>query len=156
MNKASVLDFICSWEKELSGSTRPYKDHTNKGECSRCGECCSTFLPVTEQDISAIKEYIKANNIQPCYHGTGAELDTYCPFLDNKKSCMIYEVRPLICRFFKCSRKHLPQRKQKAFINKNMRYVNLWAELFNDHSIDGCFSKIKEVFYHAVSNRKKL
>ena len=156
MSKASVSDFYYDQAKGMNSSTRSYEDRTNNGECSKCGECCNTFLPLTEQDVSTIKEYVKANNIQPCYHGTGAELDAYCPFLDSNKRCKIYEVRPLICRFFKCSRKHLPPRQQKAFINKNMRYANLWAEIFNDYRLDFLFSKLKEVFNNAAINRKKF
>lgn len=95
----------------------PHKvvDCTINGQCSQCGGCCSNTLPLTPQEIIAIKQYVKANNIQPS-HAPGLLLrrectyDNTCPFLDHTKSkekCKIYEVRPHICRTFICSDKDL-------------------------------------------------
>lgn len=89
------------------------------------------ILPITKEDIAVIKEYIKTNNIKPYYHGVkGADdiIDEICPFLNSAKKCSIYEVRPLICRFFKCNRKRIPVRQQNFFAKQKFSYTNLWAE----------------------------
>ena len=85
-------------------------DHTNKGACSNCGECCSSLLPVSDDEIKQIRQYIKSHNIKPKPRARGPVIkrmiDLTCPFLDVSKEqkCMIYEVRPLICKKFTCSK----------------------------------------------------
>lgn len=85
-------------------------DHTNKGACSNCGECCSSLLPVSDDEIKQIRQYIKSHHIKP-KSGVRAPMtnhmiDLTCPFLDvgREQKCMIYEVRPLICRKFTCGK----------------------------------------------------
>lgn len=36
-------DYFTQWQKDLNSDTAPYKDYTNKGQCSNCDECCGTF-----------------------------------------------------------------------------------------------------------------
>lgn len=72
-------------------------------QCPGCGACCSSLLPVSDGEIKRIRKYIRKHNITPSQHLT----ETKCPFLDITKSkdkCMIYEVRPWICRVFSCSK----------------------------------------------------
>ncbi|MBQ6908995.1 MAG: YkgJ family cysteine cluster protein [Synergistaceae bacterium] len=149
-------DYFTQWQKDLNSDTAPYKDYTNKGQCSNCGECCGTFLPVTKEDIAVIKEYIKTNNITPCYHGAKDAdyiIDEICPFLNSAKKCSIYEVRPLICRFFKCNRKRIPARQQNFFAKQKIFYTNLWAEFFDDHRADVIFEKVRAIFEASAINK---
>ncbi|MGN1105715.1 MAG: YkgJ family cysteine cluster protein [Huintestinicola sp.] len=63
--------------------------------CKNCGKCCGT-IPATPEEISKIVDYINENDITP----SGSYKST-CPFRDNRqKKCLIYPVRPLICRLF--------------------------------------------------------
>ena len=67
------------------------------GKCSDCGNCCSNCLPLTQAEIKVIKKHIRKNHILPEQH---------TPFRDEiNKRCKIYEVRPAICKFFKCDGK---------------------------------------------------
>jgi len=79
------------------------------GECSCCGQCCSNYLPLTQEEIKQIKYYIKKHGIKAQNHliPTTAMADLTCPFLDNskEKKCTIYEVRPRVCRDFICDPK---------------------------------------------------
>lgn len=86
-------------------------DYTDcEGNCSGCGNCCPNMLPLSQNEIQVIKRYIKKYNIKP--HTlrlpvANAFLDITCPFLsaDKKKDrCMIYHVRPYICRVFQCNK----------------------------------------------------
>lgn len=63
--------------------------------CNNCGGCCGP-VPIDNKEYEKIKEYCVKNKIKPILY-----LDYTCPFRDEKlKSCMIYEVRPTICKLF--------------------------------------------------------
>lgn len=107
-------------------------DMTVNGKCSGCGECCAALLPITDAEEEQIIRYMRKHNIKP--HAKAAifsvpSFDITCPFLDitkKKDRCMIYNVRPTICRSFICNK---PERvKQKSFLNKvrYMKPVNMW------------------------------
>lgn len=89
-------------------------DLTCNGKCTGCGSCCSNILPMTEDEIRTIRQYIKRYNIKEqkrLLPTVNANLDMICPFLDNSKKfdkCMIYKVRPKICRDFICDPKQRP------------------------------------------------
>ena len=82
-------------------------DMTQNGECTNCGGCCSDYLPVSNEEITQIKKYIKANGIKEQKHfiptAVPTTFDMTCPFRNNtERVCVIYAVRPAICRDFKC------------------------------------------------------
>lgn len=65
-------------------------------KCTNCGRCCGV-IPATVPEVNAIRNYIAVNGITPIRHGDGVT----CPFRDDKnKKCLIYPVRPVICRLF--------------------------------------------------------
>lgn len=79
------------------------------GVCSECGNCCSRYLAMNNKEINTIRAYIKKHGIKQQKHSVNVlanpVFDATCPFLDDTKpnhKCTIYEVRPLICREFKC------------------------------------------------------
>lgn len=83
-------------------------DLTDNGECTGCGACCGSMLPVSAEEIRTIQRYVKRHGIKP-YVDRGPwsnfDFDLTCPFLDRgkkDKKCRIYEVRPFICRMFNC------------------------------------------------------
>lgn len=78
-------------------------DFSCNGKCSNCGSCCSAILPMTDKEIKRIIAYVKKHGIKErrlrIYNGA----DLTCPFRDNtNKKCLIYDVRPEICRTFLC------------------------------------------------------
>ena len=80
------------------------KNLTNNGICSNCGECCSDILPLSTQEIVEIDKYLKTHKVErhnlPLVDG---RIDALCPFRNKfMKKCDIYEVRPYICKMFKC------------------------------------------------------
>ena len=75
------------------------------GNCSCCGECCAATLPLTRKEEKTIRKYIKDNNITPEFFQNETDMNLQCCFYDRtNKCCKIYEVRPSICRSFKCNR----------------------------------------------------
>ncbi len=80
-------------------------DFTNNGRCSGCGNCCSNILPVSDAEVKRIREYIRKHGIkeQKKLYANPDSLDMTCPFRDDaNRKCTIYEVRPAICRVYKC------------------------------------------------------
>ena len=95
------------------------------GNCSRCGECCAATLPITKTEEKKIKEYISKNNIEPEFFQNDDSINLQCCFYDRtNKVCKIYEVRPSICRTFKCNKpveeleKEKEEAHKKAYWNK--------------------------------------
>ena len=80
---------------------------TKDGKCTRCGACCGDLLPIGDNDILRIRNYLKLHPVQECRHlaptSSPTEDDT-CPFRDNdRRICTIYAARPEICRDYICS-----------------------------------------------------
>jgi Fe-S-cluster containining protein len=64
--------------------------------CKNCGECCG-IVPISIKEYETIKNYCIGNNIKPLQKQTFFD----CMFRDNKKGlCLIYDVRPTICKLF--------------------------------------------------------
>lgn len=87
---------------------------TDNGKCKGCGACCSNILPMTQDEIRIIRQYIKKNGIKEqkrLIPTVNTNIDMTCPFLDNSKKCekcTIYDVRPRVCRDFICDPKQRP------------------------------------------------
>ena len=83
-------------------------DFTTDGACSQCGQCCGDILPLSQKEIDQIRRYVRKNGIKAEVHcpPTVAPVADYtCPFRNEMlKKCNIYEIRPLICRDFICSK----------------------------------------------------
>ena len=85
----------------LARVTEVTDNHTGRGTCYSCGECCSRFLPMTRVEAMGIRAYAAANGIAP--RPECADYDLMCPWLDlGTRTCMVYEVRPQICRVYRC------------------------------------------------------
>lgn len=99
------------------------------GNCSRCGECCAATLPITENEEKKIREYIKANKVEPEFFQKGNDINLQCCFYDREnKICKIYEVRPSICRTYKCDKPKLLLEEEKKFAHK----IAYWNSLKRD------------------------
>lgn len=100
---------------------------TKDGKCVSCGNCCTAILPVTKEELKAIKRYIKRKHIKPVKN-SNVDLDLTCPFRNNtEKKCNIYEVRPTICRDFKCDKpqKLIDETKEKYNYDNRFHTVNM-------------------------------
>ena len=83
-------------------------DFSENGQCSRRGNCCSSLIPVSPKEIRAIAKYVRKHGITAKLPEGETLIYMHCPFLQpdperpDRKTCMIYEVRPSICRCFSC------------------------------------------------------
>ena len=96
---------------------------SDNGKCISCGNCCTALLPMTKSELKEIQRYIKKKHIQIEKH-YGADFDLTCPFRnEEKKMCMVYKIRPQICRDFKCDK---PQKKVEE-VKEHYSYDNRFS-----------------------------
>lgn len=101
------------------------KNNSICGKCSCCGECCTPFLPICQEELDIIQKYIIENNIKPNKAALVMQNTLTCPYYDGKK-CMIYKVRPLICKEFYCYKEPDIKMAMK-FKDKKYIPVNMWS-----------------------------
>lgn len=111
--------------KELAEGNVEIVNNTICGKCSKCGECCSPFLPICQDELNIIQKYIIDNNIKPQTQLLVMQNRLACPYYDGKK-CLIYEVRPLICKEFYCNKK-MDMEMASKFQGKKYIPVDMWA-----------------------------
>ena len=108
-------------------------DYTNNGKCSNCGECCSNCLPISNGEIKRIRAYIKEHKIREQRHNALVGVDMTCPFRDDvNKKCLIYEIRPSICRQFMCNHTKEDIMKAKFDFHHSYRVVFMRSEFFGN------------------------
>lgn len=90
------------------------------GRCSNCGNCCTEMIPLTVSEVKLIKAYVKEKHIEPDYEVFSDKgINLLCPFRDMENhKCKIYEVRPKICRVFKCN-----QDERTINVHKNSAHL---------------------------------
>lgn len=121
------------------------KDFTKDGKCSNCGSCCSDILPLSKAEIARIKRYIKENNIKEQRHNI-AEVDLTCPFRDEaNRKCLIYPIRPQICRSFVCNHEAIDIEREKAKFHLRNNVCFMRNEFFgNSEDIEFFISLTKK------------
>lgn len=66
--------------------------------CKQCAHCCNHIIWFKPEN-EIIREYIKNFNLQKTIEINIQQDDKEkCPFLKNNK-CLVYPVRPIVCRF---------------------------------------------------------
>ena len=123
------------------------------GTCSKCGNCCTNFLPVTKKEVFKIKQYVKDNNIQAENRIFGNNIIMQCPFLNQQtKECIIYKVRPFACRDFLCSHEDWKKRREIYMQRADYNGVNN-----NVYSMDELIYGNREFFdYYLIDMCRQL
>lgn len=108
-------------------------DFTVNGKCSNCGQCCSNMLPMSKREVKRIKAYIKQHDIKEQRHNVLVGIDMTCPFRDEaNRKCLVYEVRPAICRQFMCNHTHEDIMKAKFNFHEINQIVFMRHEFFGN------------------------
>lgn len=114
-NRISITNFTCN------------------GKCSGCGQCCGDILHLTKKEIKEIDKYLKTHKVEPTPRSIMVDYDNTCPFRDNaNKICKIYEVRPEICRVYKCDKTPEEALRNREFTNNNKLPRSMRELFFND------------------------
>lgn len=125
--------------EEMKDDLATVTDYTKNGECSQCCKCCANLLPLSLGEVNRIKRYVKEHNIKENVHKppiVGKFVDMTCPFRDDvRKICTIYEVRPMICKDFRCDKaaKDIQASKRLYYARRNP--VDLRKEIFRNVNV---------------------
>lgn len=113
------------------------QDHTCGGKCSGCGECCGNFLPMSNDEVLAIHRYLKRHPVKEQRHNAMMGVDATCPFRDEKaRKCLIYSIRPGICRSFMCNYALDDLAENKELFHRKNTIVDLRREFFGNCECD--------------------
>lgn len=67
-------------------------------DCACCGHCCElNVLAITPQERDAMHRCIQRKGVSPIDYGGAC-----CPLRSAEGTCMIWEVRPQVCRLHHC------------------------------------------------------
>lgn len=110
-------------------------DFTKDGKCSSCGQCCVDAIPLSEEEVHTIKAYIRKHGIKEQRHSL-TRFDFTCPFRnEEKRTCEIYEVRPAICRAFKCNNTEDQIERDKIYFHSINKVVYMRSEFFGNNEL---------------------
>ena len=123
-------------------------DFTVDDKCSGCGACCADLLPLSDAEVRRIKAYVKKHNIKEQRHTILVETDLTCPFRDDaNQKCLIYPIRPAICRSFVCNKKPDENTAIRDNLHKVNRVVCMRNEFFgNREDVEYLGKMLKAVF----------
>lgn len=112
-------------------------DYTIRDKCSNCGACCSDFLPLSDNDIRRIRKYITEHHIKEQRHNYIQGYDMTCPFRDEaNKKCLIYKIRPAICKQFMCNHTIKDIQKAKKLFHQKYAPVNMRAVFYGNNELE--------------------
>ena len=104
---------------------------TENGQCSRYGNCCASVIPVTEKEKARLKQYAADHGIEPKLPSFPCSiLYLLCPFFSKaEKKCLAYDVRPAVCRVFRCDKISVENIQRYARSNDDGPSIptNLWT-----------------------------
>lgn len=119
--KTNVIEIL----KNIAEGNTEIIDNSVCGNCSKCGECCTNFLPVSQKEVEKIQKYVIEHKIRPQKQMLVMQNRLSCPYYDGKK-CLVYEVRPLICKEFYCYKKPSIETAKEMTKEERMT-VNMWG-----------------------------
>lgn len=130
-------------------------DFTVGGKCSNCGACCSGVLPIAKADVDRIKAYLRAYEIREQRREGRQGVDLTCPFRDEMhKKCLIYEVRPAICRQFMCNYTIDDLRAAKRFFHDRHDVVFMRGEFFGNREVENYIAELNGLARQAMGGGK--
>ena len=94
------------------------------GKCSRCGQCCGAYLPLSRLEAAKMEYLYKSSRrirdrVDMLYNEDKIFSDSFnvkdidnlymtCPFFDYiDKKCLIYDNRPKVCLLFHCDEEEM-------------------------------------------------
>ena len=119
--KTTIKEIV---ETIINGNVK-ITDNSVCGRCSKCGECCTNLLPISQKELDTIQKYVIENKIRSQAQILVMQNRLTCLYYNGKK-CLIYEVRPLICKEFYCYKKPNTETSKK-FANDEYITVDMWS-----------------------------
>ncbi len=111
-------------------------NHVPSGSCSGCGNCCFESVGASYTEAFNIYLHLKDKNLLD-EKLLGKMLEYYfdiytqrhrCPFLNEKKLCIVYSVRPLNCRIYGHWTKKQYNENYKRLQKENRKTAEIFKE----------------------------
>lgn len=131
-------------------------DLTKNGKCSRCGQCCSNFIPLTSSELKELQELTKTDIEVQLKTDDKGRVYMLCPFLimtqdSNETRCSIYDKRPSVCKMFRCDGKL----DTKYFKKDSYIVTDLMKDVIHyDYQKDNGMTYEEAMDYHIQNCRK--
>lgn len=94
-------------------------------DCKNCNECCTITASVSKAELKAMKRYVSRHKDVKRLINKNVEnmvslgVNMYCPFSDKEtKKCLVYPVRPEVCKEFHCAKEKTDKFKRIVRSNK--------------------------------------
>ncbi|MBP3914591.1 YkgJ family cysteine cluster protein [Clostridium sp.] len=105
--KSSVSEFL---QHQINGKVVDLKNPN----CNNCNECCSLLSMITPEEYQFYLKYFSTDKKGREIFKQGVtrwveisrKLNSFnmmCPFISKTKRCLIYQIRPKVCKEFHCS-----------------------------------------------------
>ena len=105
--KSSVGEFL---QHQINGKVIDLKNPN----CNNCNECCSLLSMITPEEYNFYLKYFSTDKRGREIFKQGVtrwveigmrsnSFNMMCPFISKTKRCLIYQIRPRICKEFHCS-----------------------------------------------------
>lgn len=121
-------------ENNTKMNTIHITNYTCEGKCSGCGRCCGDILHLSKKEIKEIDKYLKKHKVEATPRNIMFAYDNTCPFRDEEKRiCKIYEVRPQICRVYKCDKTPEETFENREFNNQTRLTRSMRNLFFKDN-----------------------
>lgn len=131
-------------------------DLTKNGKCSRCGQCCGNFIPLTSSELKELQELTKTDIEVQLKTDDKGRVYMLCPFLimtqdSNETRCSIYNKRPSVCKMFRCDGKL----DVKYFKKESYVITDLMKDVIHyDYQKDNGMTYEEAMNYHIQNCRK--
>jgi len=110
------------------------------GQCNGCAKCCMESVHAFYIEFLNIYDYVIKHNlldhvmekIEDHYFNELVEVKP-CPFLKEDKTCLIYQVRPLVCRLFGHATKEVHEANYENILEQNKAADNYFFENYGVH-----------------------
>ena len=133
---------IGALQQMIDDAKKGVTDYTKDGKCSSCGQCCSNLLPITLKEVETIRRYVEKHHIRPQKHNfpvVAIMYDLTCPFRsDVEKKCLIYPVRPGICRDFRCDKTRNGLGPNRSLYRENHYACDMRETFFSEREDKPC------------------
>lgn len=133
-------------------------------ECDQCGRCCANILLLSDYEIQTIKNYLKKHPMISVYNRNTILMKedvNICPFLQEyntgDKYCVIYPVRPSICRSYNCKEEYSKVMNYKGVKAINMLFTFGGDDQFSVKSpnLDDLNNRIRQLQQKIKKGEKK-
>ena len=102
-------------------------------QCRQCGACCKKCKPIVAQEYEveriAHRLGVRPRSLKRAWEKVSDDLwslPTPCPYRDEEKGCLIYEARPVTCKYFPIQR---IDRDGLKFIGVTIGFCDAGAEV---------------------------